>query len=176
MSTQLELGLREPPALPKKRAERKPPPSSGPRRYTRRSGDVVVTVEPAGVWWKVTIDAIRMPLPSLMNLREHWSGNIDRKHLQQESTRAFVLQALRGGRLENASPTNKVAVTFTRLGPKDLDDDNCISSLKYVRDAVAKTLGSDDGPKAPIRWRYYQERARAVAVRIELLFVGDSWV
>jgi hypothetical protein len=47
-------------------------------------------------------------------------------------------------------------VTFTRVGPRILDDDNIRPALKGVRDQVATILGIDDGD-ARIKWQYEQE-------------------
>jgi hypothetical protein len=67
-------------------------------------------------------------------------------------------------------------VTLTRIGPRDLDSDNLAGSAKAVRDAVARWLGVDDGPRAPVEWRYAQERpakgAKRYAVRITIESTG----
>lgn len=62
-------------------------------------------------------------------------------------------------------------VSFRR---KLLDDDNLSGSCKHLRDAIAASLGLDDGDKR-IRWEYGQVETRGltgVAVRID--YCGGS--
>lgn len=49
-----------------------------------------------------------------------------------------------------------LTVTFTRLGGKMLDSDNCAGAFKACRDQLAFRLGRDDGDQS-IEWRYAQE-------------------
>jgi hypothetical protein len=51
-------------------------------------------------------------------------------------------------------------ITLTRISPslKEIDDDNLRGSLKYVRDAVAKLLGVDDGDRARVKFDCDQAR------------------
>lgn len=60
-------------------------------------------------------------------------------------------------------------VLFTACRRKALDDDNNVGSLKNLRDAVAKTLGIDDGDKR-IQWEYSQvitKGKEGVMVKVE---------
>jgi hypothetical protein len=57
-------------------------------------------------------------------------------------------------------------VKFTRIGPRKLDDDNLRSSMKVIRDTVAKLVGVDDGD-ARYTWEYAQEQGREYGVRVE---------
>ena len=58
-------------------------------------------------------------------------------------------------------------VTFTRLGGRELDDDNLRSACKSVRDTVAALmLGDDRDPR--FVWMYGQEPGGAVGVRVEI--------
>lgn len=59
-------------------------------------------------------------------------------------------------------------VTFTRLAPRDLDDDNLPYSSKAIRDEIAKMFGVGDSPRDPIRWAYAQRRSKTYAVEIVL--------
>jgi hypothetical protein len=62
----------------------------------------------------------------------------------------------------------KLAVHLTRLAPRELDSDNLVSSLKNVRDAIAKHLRVDDGPKGPVIWSYEYEKTAAYGVRVSV--------
>lgn len=54
-----------------------------------------------------------------------------------------------------------VVVTFVRVSPRPLDDDNLAASFKSMRDEVAVWLGVDDGPRETrVTWRYEQEHSR----------------
>jgi hypothetical protein len=54
-----------------------------------------------------------------------------------------------------SSPTWPVAVTFTRISPGYLDDDNLRGAFKAYRDGVADWLGVDDRD-ARVSWDYLQ--------------------
>lgn len=73
-----------------------------------------------------------------------------------------VLEQRRAGAL--ALP---LVVTLTRIGPRMMDDDGAIASLKACRDGVADALGIDDRDPR-VQWRYGQERGkpRQYGVRI----------
>lgn len=47
-------------------------------------------------------------------------------------------------------------VTFRRIGPQKLDDDNLARSFKWVQDQVARRLHVDDGDGSVV-WQYTQE-------------------
>lgn len=62
-------------------------------------------------------------------------------------------------------------VTFLQCRKGILDDDNAVASLKPLRDAVARTIGLDDGDKR-IRFQYAQAQTsgrKGVSVVIEHL-------
>lgn len=70
-------------------------------------------------------------------------------------------------------------VHLVRVAPSLLDPvDNLPMSMKAIRDEVARLLGFDDGPKAPIRWTCAQEqggvREYAVGVTITALGPDDA--
>lgn len=67
-----------------------------------------------------------------------------------------------------------ITVRLTRVGPRRLDDDNCQSSLKHVRDAIADVFGIDDGEPC-WSWNYGQDKGDyAVRVTIAIdLAVGS---
>lgn len=81
----------------------------------------------------------------------------------------------RGSITAPAHPVEKrssfsLVISFVAFRRKLLDDDNLSGSCKHLRDAVANSLGIDDGSNL-IRWQYFQCETRGqtgVAVKIEL--------
>lgn len=102
----------------------------------------------------VTIDRLR--LPSVNNLREHWTARYKRAKAHRKL--AYVMTP--GG---IALPC---VVRLVRIGPQQLDDDNLRGALKAVRDGVADRMGvQDNDPR--VSWQYGQERGKP-ALRIEV--------
>lgn len=67
------------------------------------------------------------------------------------------------------------SIKLTRLGPRELDWDNNIISLKYVRDAIAEILTQDFVPGRAdsdkrIKWEYDQEKSKEYGVKIEIIW------
>jgi len=60
-------------------------------------------------------------------------------------------------------------VRLVRVGQKSLDTDNLAESMKSIRDAVAKSIGIDDGDER-IKWEYEQVAVgkRIYQVRVEV--------
>ncbi len=71
-----------------------------------------------------------LTLPSMANSRMHWAA----KARIVKKQRSAVSNALFG----LPTPPLPVTVTFTRIAPRRLDDDNLAMSCKGVRDAVAE--------------------------------------
>jgi hypothetical protein len=86
------------------------------------------------------------------NARGHWRTLKKRTDKEKQIT-AWLLRS-------RVLPDLPVVVTFARISPRDLDDDNLPSAFKYVRDTIAAHYGTHDGTNAPITWRYSQRRAR----------------
>jgi hypothetical protein len=66
-------------------------------------------------------------------------------------------------------------ITFTAHLRRVLDDDNLAGSIKPLRDAIARSLGIDDGDKS-VRWEYGQIETRGtegVLVKLELTCLGN---
>lgn len=105
--------------------------------------------------------SIEMTLPSLANKRMKWQKLVRIKNEQKER----VARALK---LVEPLPPFPVAVTVTRVGPRPMDYDNLVSSIKYVRDQVAEAVGVDDGDPG-YQWTYRQELGKKylVTIRIE---------
>lgn len=65
----------------------------------------------------------------------------------------------------------ELVVTLVTCRKRELDDDGNVAALKPLRDAIADSLGFDDGDKR-IRWEYGQIESRGqhgVLVKIEIL-------
>lgn len=121
--------------------------------------------------WEVTTE-LPMKLPSMANLRLHWAAKAKTLKAQRHATGL----ALRGtartwlthwmGMASNERLC--LHVTLTRVGPRELDDDNLQGAFKAIRDEVAAFVGLDDGSKR-FTWVYRQERGLyAVRIRLEV--------
>lgn len=133
-----------------------------PARPRRAAATPLVTstrVEASGAV-VARVDGLRLVSP-LNGSHGHWSAAASRRKRE----RSYVTAALRGVRLP-AGP--RWTVTITREGVRELDGDNLAGSAKGVRDAVAKALGADDGPRGPVTWRYAQRRAKGYAVEVRV--------
>ena len=97
-----------------------------------------------------------------LNSRGHWSKGY-RENKKAKAAVALVL-------CRQERPALPVTVTLTRCAPRPLDDDNSVSSLKGVRDAVAKWLDVDDRDSR-VTWKYAQRKCKradqGVVIRIE---------
>lgn len=103
---------------------------------------------------------IPIRLPSLLNLREHWSRTIKLKQLHKMATN-LVLST-------KDIPSPPLTVTITRLGPRRLDDDNLAGACKYIRDAIANKVGIDDG-SSQYTWIYKQAISRIYGIDVEIV-------
>ena len=80
-----------------------------------------------------------------LNSRVHWSVKSKRAREQRQ----IVGWILKG----RQRPEPPFVIRLTRVGPKRMDDDNAIGSLKACRDAIAEWIGIDDGI---LTWAYSQ--------------------
>ncbi len=102
--------------------------------------------------------SIPIRLPSLLNTRMHWRRMLSLKKKQKEATALCMVGVV--------MPPMPLLVTITRVGPKKLDDDNLAASAKYIRDEIARIIGTDDG--SPLyTWRY-EQRAGKYCVEVEI--------
>lgn len=97
----------------------------------------------------------------------------DSRRVEASQPKQDSAQALDSGIAKHQSSPRRVAVcvSFIALLRKPFDDDNLVASIKPLRDAVAATLGIDDGDKR-ISFQYQQLRTRGketVLVHIETL-------
>jgi hypothetical protein len=91
--------------------------------------------------------ALSMKLPSVANMREHWTTKARRVKVQRSTVALAMLVEKRAlldlhARLARGEDLRCV---LTRLSPRKLDSDNLESAFKAIRDEVARQLGVDDG-------------------------------
>ena len=97
------------------------------------------------------------------NMREHWGSKHGRQILQGNA----VVYGLFQYRKEIEQFRLPLAISFTRIGKRELDSDNLQSAFKKIRDKVASILLVNDGDKR-ITWDYKQEIGKSYAVRIRI--------
>jgi len=113
-------------------------------------------------------------IESEMNRRDHWSA----RHKRFSAHKAAVAYPLRQRRdsladLIHIGPCDSccvgrlIHVTFTRLAPTRVDDDNLAGGFKACRDAVVveQKLG---GGSERFRWSYRQEKSPAYSSRVRI--------
>lgn len=83
------------------------------------------------------------------NVRDHWATRAGRARAH----RKLVSMNLKP-RLPDRLP-RRLRILITRVGPRMMDPDNSIASLKHVIDGVADALGIDDGDPR-LDWIYGQ--------------------
>lgn len=91
-------------------------------------------------------------------------GGVERPFTQQNLARA-----LDGKRPKRKGGKGSVVISLVRYGRRHMDDDNLAGLFKPLRDAIAASLGVDDGDPR-IKWEYGQIETRGhcgTAVRIE---------
>lgn len=118
---------------------------------------------------KAVILEICLPLklPSVANLREHWTAKARRTKTQRHITGIRTLSALRLAGVQRGDMVSRAWVTMTRVSPRPIrDGDNLQASCKAVRDGIADALGVDDADPR-IDWGYAQRKGvSSVEVRI----------
>lgn len=105
------------------------------------------------------------------NKREHWAVRGRRTKSQREEAN-FLMRGFIARHMDIGFHKGKYRITLIRIGLRDLDTDNLAGSMKHVRDGIADALGTDDGPKGRVIWKYDQEHATernecGVGVRVE---------
>ena len=109
---------------------------------------------------------IPMALPSVANLREHWSKRAARakQHRMLVNLHRPLFRPL---------GNDSAVVTITRLAPRRLDSDNLQGACKALRDGVADCMGvKDNHPR--VTWVYLQWTSKIPTVRIEVVYVGTA--
>ncbi len=104
-------------------------------------------------------------LASQSNSREHWAKTYKNKKTQHHIA-ALGMQGLDPVALLGS----ELRVTLTRIGPRELDDDNLQGAWKFFRDQIAQCIwggrmGQRDGLA---EWRYEQAKGKyAIMVTFE---------
>lgn len=100
------------------------------------------------------------------NTQQHWTKKKKRTDLQKKWIWLLFQK-------EKPSIPLPCVIKLTRIGKRDLDDDNLPVSMKYIRDSISsqifpnKASGQADNDSR-IKWEYAQERGH-YAIRIEVL-------
>ena len=92
---------------------------------------------------------IPIRIESEANLREHHQ----RRARRARDHRRAAFYTLHG----QPKPELPCTVVLTRIGRRDLDDDNLAGGFKACRDGIAQWLGIDDADPR-VSWRYAQRR------------------
>jgi len=121
---------------------------------------------------------------SEINSSEHWTKK-SKRHRQQQ----FFVRSLFNHEAQEIKLPCKVHLT--RLSPCLMDEDNLPTSMKYIKDEIAAQLvpekvayyrrksrliankGHADNDSR-VTWTYGQEKAKSLAVRIEICFQDDK--
>lgn len=112
---------------------------------------------------KLTL-TIPLKVTYTLNSRLHWS---QRAKMRKAERGAVVLAfATCGMRPRPPQPHWRWNIALTRVGPREMDDDNVAGALKAIRDEIAKQLGVDDRDKR-VTWTYHQVKG-PYAVRIAI--------
>ncbi len=103
----------------------------------------------------------------------HWKAKAFAKKRQREVANIHTIAALLEVNAHlNYSPP--YAVTITRIGKRQMDDDNIAYAAKAVRDGIAEALGVNDGDRKAITFQYAQEIGTEYGVRINIQFGAES--
>lgn len=113
--------------------------------------------------YKITIP---MKLPSVANIREHWS----KSHKRNKQQELLVRVHWHNNEIRNVKLP--VEITLTRLSPRKLDDDNLATAFKKCRDVVSDFLipglqpgRADDSDL--IAFKYAQAKSKEPQISIE---------
>ena len=87
-----------------------------------------------------------LELKSKLNQRVHWCVRAKQARIEREAVYYTVRKY-----------DVPCIVKITRVGPRNLDDDNLAGACKSIRDGIADRLGINDGSEAII-WRYAQRK------------------
>ena len=123
---------------------------------------------------------VPMKLPSVANLREHWSKTAGRQKAHRSATRLLAYAHFgprKAVELREAltAAGASLEVVLVRIAPRKLDTDNLGRSLKGVQDGLADWIGIDDGDDR-LAWKYRNEKGApgTTALRVELRLVKGN--
>lgn len=115
----------------------------------------------------VRLHAKGLRLINAANEREHWAAKAARVTAEHQ----VIANAL----ATVARPEGpRFVVTITREGRALMDTDGLAISAKAIRDAIARWLGVDDGPMAPVTWSYEQHTAKGYGVMVTITGGRDA--
>lgn len=117
-------------------------------------------IEPA----VVVLITIPIQLPSLANARLHWAR---RAAIVKSQRRAVSYQWAQTG-IVRGSLWFPCVVTFTRIAPRALDDDNLQFAFKALRDQLAEEMGLPNDRDPRVTWRYDQRKGKTPSVEIAI--------
>lgn len=132
---------------------------------TRYVSTLIVLTERAGLLYAAL--PIRLVSEANRASRQHWRVRQERAKGQKEAVGLFL-----GAYSQWLAGAVPCAVHITRLGPRDLDDDNLQGAAKAVRDALAAMMGVDDRAGQGVEWNAVAQRrgeqgAYGVEIRVE---------
>ena len=109
---------------------------------------------------------LNIPTISEANVQTHWAIKAKRQKLQKKIINEKFKK-------ENPSVTLPCTVTLTRIGLREIDDDNLAYAFKTIRDAIADNLVKDKAPGQAdsdkrITWLYKQESGKVRRIRVEI--------
>ena len=93
----------------------------------------------------------------------------DRKNIaknQRTAARFIAAEALQRAKF-NFFAIPKLRITMTRTGPREMDRDGNVASLKHVQDGIADCLGLNDADKR-LDWQYCQGTGAGVKYGVEI--------
>lgn len=105
------------------------------------------------------------------NVREHWATRAKRaKSHRSSACMAVRVLAVARGMWAHLAGGGRLQVRLTRVGPRELDDDGNVTSLKAVKDGVADALGlkSDKDPRIDWIYNQYKGGVRFYAVGVTI--------
>jgi hypothetical protein len=100
-------------------------------------------------------------LRSNQNLREHWAVRAKRTKEQRTVARLAVCA------LTLPDITKPMRIEVCRIGPRKMDRDNNVSSMKGLIDGIADALSLDDSDPL-LDWVYTQRIGKPYAVEITI--------
>lgn len=122
---------------------------------------------------KITIPNLKVVNP--LNSRQHWHAVSARGKREKNIVALRLMSECPGWPIGNPVPKLPCVVTLTRVYGKrcrDFDSDSVPAAMKHVRDSVAAWIGTDDGPRSGIEWKYAQQRGAQDAVTITIEQIG----
>lgn len=117
-----------------------------------------------------TYARVKIPIKTVSesNVSEHWSKKYKRTSSQKKMVRYELMHKNIG-----TTVTLPCEIKITRTGKRLLDDDNLVSSLKSIRDAISDVIipglrpGAADADSR-LRWTYAQQTGPEYYVEVEI--------